>query len=430
MSTPTAPHTLPSVTAGAMPPLPRWKRVLFSLVLLVLVCGVLELAGRLYLKAFEGFDGKHLMRYEFDPYKNVVPTPNYVDTRGVHHNARGFRRLTEVPVRKPSDTYRIFLMGGSTAYGLGGLWPHVQRDYAVLRDSETIAANLERYFADSLSGRRVEVINAAITSDWTHHHLIYLNQTILEYDPDMVLFLDGFNDFFFFDEGHDQFADYPYQARYRAMMGDPTLASLAYMNGWWLFRRSAFANVAMRAVQNLQLVVRPSPHLTSLDVDKAVAGLHDVFPRSALTMDRRIGLILRDVQVTTVFMLQPMLILERDHKPMPLMERKLFEFNVAAYRPNYEAFMHQAVPYVRSQEEAMARQVGAHFIDLTQIYGGVPQQVYTDYCHLTPYGNMLLARYVGRRLLPWIAADVARHAAAPSQPRSTVDPTLTSPPRP
>ncbi len=78
----------------------------------------------------------------------------------------------------------------------------------------------------------------------------------------------------------------------------------------------------------------------------------------------------------------------------------------------------------------MARQVGAHFIDLTQLYGGVPEQVYTDYCHLTPYGNMLLARYVGRRLLPWIAADVARHAAAPSQPRSTVDPTLTSPPRP
>src|SRR5260370_40416116 len=100
-------------------------------------------------------------------------------------------------------------------------------------------------------------------------------------------------------------------------------------------------------------------------------------------MHRRIGLILPDVKFTTVFMLQPMLILERDHKPMPLMERKLFEFNVAAYRPNYEAFMHQAVPYVRSQEEAMARQVGAHFIDLTQIYDGVPQQVYTDYCHLT-----------------------------------------------
>src|SRR5437879_1796524 len=36
--------------------LPRWKRILFSLLLLGFACGVLELAARWYLKAFEGFD--------------------------------------------------------------------------------------------------------------------------------------------------------------------------------------------------------------------------------------------------------------------------------------------------------------------------------------------------------------------------------------
>ena len=402
------------MTAGTSAPLPRWKTILFSLVLVFLVCGVLEVAARWYLKLFEGFDGQHLMQYEFDPYKSNRPTPNYVDTRGIHHNGQGFRRLSDVSVQKPAGTYRIFLMGGSAAYGQGGLWPHIQRDYAVIKDSETISANLERYLADSFPSKRIEVINAAIISDWTHHHLIYLNQTVLNYHPDMVLFMDGFNDFFFTDKDHDQFASYAYQERSRVIMGDPTLYSLAYMNGWWLFRKSAFANVAMRALRNLKLLLRRHGERTPFDVGRAMEGLQEVFPRSALRMDRRIGLLLQDERITAVFMLQPMLILERNHKPMPQIEQKLFDFYVASYIPNYEALMRQAVPYVRDQEASMARQVGGHFIDLTPIYAGVPEQVYTDYCHLTPLGNALLARYVGNKIIRWIRADMARNAAMPA----------------
>lgn len=392
--------------------LPRWKKILFSCILVVLVLGTLELVSAWYLRHYEGYDGKHLVQYEFDAYKNVLPTRNFVDTRGIHHNSRGFRRLTEVSVQKPPGTYRIFLMGGSTAYGTGGLWPNIQRDFAVLPDSATISSFLERFLADSFPGRTVEVIDAAIPSMWTHHHLIYLNQTILSYNPDMVLFLDGFNDFFFFDPRHDQFADYSYQEHSFVVMGKPTFYSLVYMDGWWLFRKSAFANVALRALRGLKKMLGPRPDRTPMDVAKAMEGLQQVFPRSALKMQRRSGAILRDEGVRAVFMLQPMLVLERDHKPMSPMEQKLFDFNVSSYLPNYETFMHQAVPYVRTQEEGMARAVGAQFIDLTEIYAGVPEQTYTDYCHLTPFANALLARYVGNKIIPSIRSDLARAARA------------------
>jgi len=392
--------------------LPRWKKVLFSGVLLVLAGTLLEFSSIWYLKRFDGYDGKHLVQYEFDPYKNVLPTRNYVNTRGPHHNSQGFHHSTEVTREKPPDTYRIFLMGGSAAYGTGGLWPNMQREYAYLSDSVTIDAYLERYLAAAFPGKRVEVINAAIPSTWTHHHLIYLNQTILGYDPDMVLFLDGFNDFFFFDKTHDQFASYSYKEHSSVIMGDPTVYSLVYMNGWWLFRKSAFANVVMKALRTLKQLLAPKPNHTPLDVQKSLTGLTDVFPKNALKMQRRIGLILRDERVTAVFMLQPLLILERDHKPMPPIERKLFDFNVSSYLPNYEAFMHLAIPYVVDQEGRTARDVGAHFIDLTGIYAGVPEQIYTDYCHLTPLGNELLARYVGQWIIPWMKVDMARRAAA------------------
>ena len=45
--------------------------------------------------------------------------------------------------------------------------------------------------------RKVEIINAAVAGYHTFHHLIYLNEILYEYEPDLVIFLDGHNDFYF-----------------------------------------------------------------------------------------------------------------------------------------------------------------------------------------------------------------------------------------
>ena len=400
----------PPSSAPQRPPivLSRRKRILFSAILTVVVLFVLELIAGLYLRVSRGYDGTHLYEFEFDPYKNILPARNFVDTRGVQHNSVGFRRSSEVSRTKPANTYRIFLMGGSTAYGTGGLWPHLQRDFAVLKNSETIDAYLERILAEALPGKKVEVINAAVTSTWTHHHLIYLNQTILGYDPDMVLFLDGYNDFFHVNPDHDQFGSYLYTTQASGILGEPTVGALARANAWWLYRRSALAFVTLRSLRTLKLVVTApfvERNRQPMNVDRALANLEQVFPRSALSMQRRMALILRDAGVVPVFMLQPMLILERDRKPMPEMEQRLFAFNVESYLPNYEQFIHRAVAMVNARETAMATELGAQFIDLTGIYGGVEEQIYTDYVHLTPRGNELLARHVAERLMPLIKQD-------------------------
>jgi lysophospholipase L1-like esterase len=397
----------------ATPPRPpivlsRRKRILFSAILTVVVLVVLELIAGLYLRVSRGYDGSHLYEFEFDPYKNILPARNYVDTRGVAHNSVGFRRSGEVSKTKPANTYRIFLMGGSTAYGTGGLWPHLQRDFAVLKNSETIDAYLERILGEALPGKKIEVINAAITSTWTHHHLIYLNQTILGYDPDMVLFLDGYNDFFHVNPDHDQFGSYLYTTQASGILGEPTLGALARANAWWFYRRSALAFVTFRSLRTLKLVVTApfvDRNRQPMNVDRAMANLEQVFPRSALAMQRRMALILRDAGVVPVFMLQPMLILERGHKPMSEMEQRLFAFNVESYLPNYEQFIRRAVAMVDERETAMASELGAQFIDLTGIYAGVDEQIYTDYVHLTPRGNELLARHVAERLIPVIRQD-------------------------
>src|SRR5215813_1350973 len=71
---------------------PRRRKILFSAFLIVSAGTILELGATWYLKRFEGYDGTHLLQYEFDPYKNIHLTPNYVNTFAIHHNGQGFRK--------------------------------------------------------------------------------------------------------------------------------------------------------------------------------------------------------------------------------------------------------------------------------------------------------------------------------------------------
>ena len=62
----------------------------------------------------------------------------------------------------------------------------------------------------------------------------------------------------------------------------------------------------------------------------------------------------------------------------------------------------------------MANDVGGSFIDLTNTFDGVSWQAFTDYAHLTPRANRLVAARIANELLPTIRKDrTARCAAAP-----------------
>lgn len=318
-------------------------------------------------------------------------------------------------------------MGGSTAYGLGGLWPHIQRDFEVIDDSETIAAYLQNQLRRAFPDKKLEVINAAITSTWMHHHLIYINQRILKFDPDMIIFIDGFNDFYKFDANHDQFSSYAYQENSYIIMGDPTLYSLAYTNMWWLYRKSDLAYLTFRTLRDLKRSLTPRPKQYPIDVKESLPILRDVFSNNALKMLERISLILKSENVESVFVLQPMLILERE-RAMPPIERKLFEFNIESWSPNYEAFIHEAVTMVASLARHAVAQNDAHFVDATRAFTGAKGQIFTDYAHLTPLGNQTLAEHIAAHVVPIVASlptkpkgDSPINKSGESHLRSTVD---------
>ena len=385
------------------------KLVAYSMMLL-LGASVLEIASCSYLQVFEGYDGTHLMTYDFDEYKNITPAPNYHNSKGIHHNAQGFREDVDTPREKGANTYRIFIMGGSTAYGLQSMSRYGQEKYSVLLNSETIDTYLEEYLGGKVGDRKVEVINAAITSQYSHHHLIYLNQTILKYDPDMVVFIDGFNDYFQYGKGFDQFRDYGYQERAHLYMGPPTIEAWMGYSGWWLFRKSRFVHLASKTLRPIGIAVKSAGQgRVHIDVDSALHNLEINAKANFMKMVERNSLILRHEGVVPVFVLQPEIVFTQSKVLSPL-ERQIYEELDQQWQENFVEFKNKARPRVVGYLQQSTTRTGSVFLDTTDIFGGLEEDAYTDYCHLTPSGNKRLAERIGERILPLIHAKPGSHA--------------------
>jgi lysophospholipase L1-like esterase len=96
-------------------------------------------------------------------------------------NALGFRG-PEIAPQKPSGTYRIFMVGGSSVFGY------------LVRNEETSSVLLQQLLDRRAPGRSVEVINAGVPGYNTMHTLVRFLYRIRPLEPDLLVYYQGFND--------------------------------------------------------------------------------------------------------------------------------------------------------------------------------------------------------------------------------------------
>ena len=113
-------------------------------------------------------------------YKRIKPDQHYPT---ININSHGFRG-PEFEAEKPDDTYRIFVIGGSSTFGIG------------TADGSTIPAHLERMYreANPFPQLRIEVINAGIPAAQSYTESLMVKNQILRLDPDLLIVYDGHND--------------------------------------------------------------------------------------------------------------------------------------------------------------------------------------------------------------------------------------------
>jgi len=118
------------------------------------------------------------LRWSDFPYLHLEPNQHYTT---IDINTHGFRG-DEITVDKPFDTFRIFVIGGSTTFGVGST-----------SNSNTIPGYLQNYF-NSVPELNVEVINAGIPKAFSYSEINYVQKSLLKYEPDLLIVYDGFND--------------------------------------------------------------------------------------------------------------------------------------------------------------------------------------------------------------------------------------------
>jgi len=97
-------------------------------------------------------------------------------------NSNGFRG-SEFSEIKPSDTYRIFMVGGSTMFGSGES-----------SDETTIPGILQKIFDSNSSVQKIEVINAGMSGGNSNTELLLIYEKLISFSPDLVIVYDGWND--------------------------------------------------------------------------------------------------------------------------------------------------------------------------------------------------------------------------------------------
>ncbi len=382
----------------------RWGRIGYILFLLVFTVACVELGARYYLghvlhKASEN-------KFRFNSYRVYEHVPGYREVEGDHVrmaiNSNGFRRSQDVPLKKPAGTVRIFFLGGSAAHGISSAAPypvvHVDQD-------ETVDAHLERILAGAMPGRRVEVINAAVTGYQVFQHTQYLLTELLAYDPDLVIFFDGANDHFVSEPEYRYMEDFRYQF-WRSRLQQPSLGGLFTYMGHWLSRYSAafrgyMAWSMMRdAVRSGERVDWQAPHAddaTTVNAHKAVS--HDQFLRA---IETNLFLLKRD-GVKTILCLQPMLVL-RDTTLLAAEEKAFLHKD-----PNVKA-LH---PVVLEELRDVAGRWQVPLLDLNVAFNDTAyrgRQLLIDYCHLNGQGGEVCAKAI---------APVALRLLSPGQTDST-----------
>jgi len=115
--------------------------------------------------------------HESSDYSELVPFVKKFD-----FNSLGFigPEFSEI---KPPNTYRIFMVGGSTMFGSGES-----------SDETTIPGILQKMFDSDSFVQKIEVINAGFSGGNSGSELRLIHEKLVTFSPDLIVVFDGWND--------------------------------------------------------------------------------------------------------------------------------------------------------------------------------------------------------------------------------------------
>ena len=166
----------------------RLVLILFGVATALAFIAAVDAGCRIYLKRFDPdpvfYHG--LMTYDFPTLDYGLRPDNEVTHKSFGRdvsmkiNAQGFRHPEDMKTAKPPGLIRVFVLGGSAAFGL----------YAT--QNEMFSGLLDSYLKQEAVN--IEVVNAAVPGYMTRQEYQMLKHRVMQFRPDIVILFNGLND--------------------------------------------------------------------------------------------------------------------------------------------------------------------------------------------------------------------------------------------
>ena len=134
---------------------------------------------------FENFDDAEKRQLCLDFYNIKISGDEIISnqsTDSITINTLGFRGPESSEI-KPPNTYRIFMVGGSTMFGAGAT-----------SDETTIPGYLKQLLNENDFEFDIEVINSGIQGADSNTELNLIKHKLITFSPDLIVIYDGWND--------------------------------------------------------------------------------------------------------------------------------------------------------------------------------------------------------------------------------------------
>jgi lysophospholipase L1-like esterase len=355
-------------------------------------------------------------------------TPGY-DRSDIHHNGQGFRHDEEVGLEKPPNTVRIFLLGGSAAYGHEGVYRDLDPEWRRIYNRDLIDVYLQKVLQEKHPERNWQVINAATTEFRMHQHLALIQSQLLLYQPDFIIFMDGHNDMSGIIGAttvpYDPYVRTPHEEEFYSSVYPHSLHSWFFINAAWLRHNSVLFDLLQRKAmaksrdESFGAVDQGKPVRTPVQLEDLSPALQQRARENLaqagyyVRMVERLHNVLANEGVESMFSLQPELILSP--KPLTSVKAKLAE-HVKEISGPYVAYMYEHLrPRIPHDITESAARNHYTYVDLDDVFRDVKDRTFSDYCHLLPIGNQLIAQKIYDSLPPDLIAKLLSKTQSPSK---------------
>ena len=181
--------------------------IILLIISIIIVCLSIEIISFIILKHSKKLQFAYpYFGSEISPYYAFKNTPGFKYTNCIKSNPiepdvvidkYGFISGTPITKQKSKNTIRVFITGGSGAFGIGQSDPYEwikKFPTGIYSFESSIAGLLQKKLKQIFPSKNIEVINACCSSRLLHHSVAYYLETISEFNPDVVITMDGMND--------------------------------------------------------------------------------------------------------------------------------------------------------------------------------------------------------------------------------------------